>query len=335
MAVRELTTNRERSYQLEDEEDRNITLQTDVQTVFENILGEQSDGTERSCSYCSTETVVTDASSLRRGQHVSIPGQSLAVSGTSLYRHHAIIKETISYSGNNVELKLIHFNKKDGKIKIYETIESYKLHIHELRVRDYRHPKYSPEEVVRRAEMVLNECGEGKFDSYNPLLCNCEHFVTWCIIGKDESFQVQGLKVCIENVLKFVFGGNSKTVQFLLRIMFNSSDEIASALTSATATPVGILAGSIVAYFIYCTFCTISQWKQYNSDKTICWPCFKENLMKLWLPFAAYFGTSILTYIVQRIVLPLLAPWFGVSLLVLLLILSTALMWIIPFIKFT
>ncbi|KAL3882815.1 hypothetical protein ACJMK2_029121 [Sinanodonta woodiana] len=324
-------THKRKRYQLE-EEDRNISLQTRLQTAFENTLDHHPVRTENSCAYCSREIPVTNASSLQRGQHISLRSQSTAGFGKP-YRHHAIVKETISCVGNITTLRLIHFEKQKGKIKIYDSIESYDLTIHELRIITYIHPRYSPEKIIRRAEQVLNECGEGKFANYNMLTCNCEDFATWCVVGKEESFQVQTLRVVIENILKYVFGGNSKITKFVLKALFLSSDEIASAMTSSTATPVGLLVGSVVAYFIYCIYFTVSLCKQYFKDRAICKSCLRKQLVKLWVQFSVYIGTSSLTFYVLRYVLPLLTPAAGIPLMVLLLVVSTALFIIIPLIK--
>lgn len=47
---------------------------------------------------------------------------------------------------------------------------------------------FTPEEVIDRAISRLGE------DEYNLVTNNCEHFVTWCVGGKAESSQVNGIR---------------------------------------------------------------------------------------------------------------------------------------------
>lgn len=56
-----------------------------------------------------------------------------------------------------------------------------------LRLRCHDQAKYSPQEAVERAKSRLGEC------SYNLLFSNCEHFVNWCIEGKEYSRQVDNI----------------------------------------------------------------------------------------------------------------------------------------------
>ena len=56
-----------------------------------------------------------------------------------------------------------------------------------LRLRSHDQAKYSPQEAVERAKSRLGEC------SYNLLFSNCEHFVNWCIEGKEYSRQVDNI----------------------------------------------------------------------------------------------------------------------------------------------
>ena len=56
-----------------------------------------------------------------------------------------------------------------------------------LRLRCHAQAKYSPQEAVERAKSRLGEC------SYNLLFSNCEHFVNWCIEGKEYSRQVDNI----------------------------------------------------------------------------------------------------------------------------------------------
>ena len=56
-----------------------------------------------------------------------------------------------------------------------------------LRLRSHANAQYSPKEAVERAKSRLGEC------NYNLLFSNCEHFVNWCIEGKEFSRQVDNI----------------------------------------------------------------------------------------------------------------------------------------------
>jgi len=54
-----------------------------------------------------------------------------------------------------------------------------------LRIVAHPEPKYSPEEIVRRARSRLGE------NDYRLLTNNCEHFCNWCLRGVSRSAQVE------------------------------------------------------------------------------------------------------------------------------------------------
>ena len=56
-----------------------------------------------------------------------------------------------------------------------------------LRLRSHDNAQYTPKEAVERAKSRLGEC------NYNLLFSNCEHFVNWCIEGKEYSRQVDNI----------------------------------------------------------------------------------------------------------------------------------------------
>ncbi|MFM5681986.1 lecithin retinol acyltransferase family protein [Aeromonas veronii] len=58
---------------------------------------------------------------------------------------------------------------------------------HDFWIKEHAFPRYSREESAMRAFKRLGE------DWYNPVLNNCEHFVTWCITGFHSSEQVNNV----------------------------------------------------------------------------------------------------------------------------------------------
>ncbi|MDR0550006.1 MAG: lecithin retinol acyltransferase family protein [Deltaproteobacteria bacterium] len=48
----------------------------------------------------------------------------------------------------------------------------------------HSNPRYSPLEVIKRAESRLN------YDDYNIIINNCEHFCNWCVEDSSLSMQV-------------------------------------------------------------------------------------------------------------------------------------------------
>lgn len=94
------------------------------------------------------------------------------------YSHHGI------YIGNS---QVIHYSGfVDGMSSGAIEITSLKDFSRGQKIKVKKHivRTYSPEESVQRAYSRLGE------DWYNVLLNNCEHFVTWCIVGIHSSSQV-------------------------------------------------------------------------------------------------------------------------------------------------
>lgn len=96
------------------------------------------------------------------------------------YTHHGIFvgdKQVIHYTGKSEggEVAICHLN-------------DFCLNS-EVRVKDNVCPTYSAEEIVSRAYSRLGEM------EYNLFFNNCEHFVNWCIYGKERSSQLDSIAV--------------------------------------------------------------------------------------------------------------------------------------------
>lgn len=106
---------------------------------------------------------------MQRGDHL--------VSPRSGYSHHGL------YLGKD---KVIHYTgfssgRHQGKIAI-TTLEEFCAG-EGFSIQTYPFRMYTPEESAKRA---LSRLGE---DWYDMLLNNCEHFVSWCILGVHHSHQ--------------------------------------------------------------------------------------------------------------------------------------------------
>ena len=293
----------------------------------------------KACTDCSTKKMVTDVTCLKKGQHISFSGAKAKFyigflqKQVKLYSHHAIVKQVLSCTGQKVKLVLIHFWTKDDEgLAIRETEETFDLKFDELYIVEYTHPRYLPDEIVLRAERENNK--KSKFPKYCPVLKNCEHFATWCVVGKDSCFQVQDAVTNLSNALSTLLGKGSEIANFILRLTrpitglaFVSADEIATEVSSAAGhITLGVTSG---LYLLYCIVMTAYYIKQYR-NRTLCWLCLKHKLLNLWLRFGVFGITSMITYMVIHFVLPFLAPPVGIPVLCLLLILSTALIWLVP-----
>ncbi|MDJ0733128.1 MAG: lecithin retinol acyltransferase family protein [Nostocaceae cyanobacterium] len=93
------------------------------------------------------------------------------------FTHHGI------YIGNS---KVIHYWKnKVRKTKINRFSCGKNIH-----VKHYK-KSYSSSRVVKRAKKKLDE------RKYNLFLNNCEHFATWCKIGKHKSEQIDNVPIIV------------------------------------------------------------------------------------------------------------------------------------------
>ena len=314
-----------------------------VENELDDILEQQNTDDEKtSCSRCIEKKQVKETSWLAKGQHISVAGQRSTTyveplkKQIKLYSHHAIVKQVVSHTANKVKLKLIHFFETgaNGKRILSETEEVFDLQNDELYIIKYDKPRYDPDEIVSRAESALQNGAEVN-KTYGILMNNCEHFATWCVVGKGDSFQVAGLRTKILNVLKVLFGSGSKVCNYILRLrimrfLYLASDEIATGISNAAGhITLGVTFG---AYLIYCIVMTGYYFHRYRK-KEVCWTCLKRQLLDLWLQFGVFGVTSAITYVFIHFALPLIPTGVGIPVLILLLVLSAVLMWLVPKIR--
>ncbi|KAK3576355.1 hypothetical protein CHS0354_039292 [Potamilus streckersoni] len=302
-----------------------------------------NDGSDRSCADCSKARRVEDLSSLQRGQHISIPGEHSSYFFKSLgkrisaYRHHAIVKEIVHISGQTAEVILIHFSKKDNVIKVREQKQTFNLQYDELYMIEYQYPMYDPNTIVQRAESILKQSGNGElFKSYNPFTKNCEHFAIWCVVGEKYSLQAHTFINDIKQMLCSIFGDGSNIARLILRLFIDSSEEIASFVTNAIHAihlPSVVLGLRFAAHVIYCIIKTVYLIKQYRNEKKICWHCFKEKLLDLWLQLGVFGVTSVIIFVIVNFALPLLWPCAAIPIAILLVLVATALNLAVPRIR--
>lgn len=309
-------------------------LECDACSALENTvdqLNTNENCNKKSCANCSKPRRVTNVLSLKKGQHISMPGQystkyiKAEKKLRRLYDHHAIVKETKSAVGSFITMVLIHFTQIDGELGVYEETKEFDLREKEIYIVDYVFPKYDVDKIVTRAESILKQ--SDKFKTYNLVTGNCEHFATWCVVGEGESFQVQSVRQQIADGLSRFFGSGSKVAKGIFRLLFVSADEIAGGLSGLI--PELVLCGSAALYLIYCIVMTVLHKRDYSQGK-MCWSCLKGKLLDLWLTLLAFGVTSIFTFIIFHFALPLMSPTVGIPLIILLVLLALAFQMTVP-----
>ena len=108
--------------------------------------------------------------SLNPGDHIKVR--------RNIYSHHGI------YIGND---EIVHYG---GELKNRDCAQVCKVSLDVFLqggtpdIVKHRNVQFTPEEIVERA---LSRMGEAKYDL---VFENCEHFATWCTVGKKKSRQV-------------------------------------------------------------------------------------------------------------------------------------------------
>lgn len=127
--------------------------------------------------------------------------------GDHLYVERALLGVPVkaaAYTHHGIDLgdgRVVHFDGeptrvKDACIKI-STLEDFRIGA-KVRIRRHKKPKYSREEIARRALFSVGT------KNYNLIFNNCEHFATWCVTGESSSKQVESVG---RKVLKFIRSG--------------------------------------------------------------------------------------------------------------------------------
>lgn len=152
------------------------------------------------CLYCYSTKRVYDVTKLRRGQHVTMSGESSAIRCFNRYSHHAIVKSCQALNDNMVVLTLIHVcaSPEEEIRHPRETTEIYDLVSDEIQIVNYIYTTFPEDIVISRAEEK-----KMKPFKYNVRTANCEHFCHWCCIGQWESRQATDL---MENAPKTCLG---------------------------------------------------------------------------------------------------------------------------------
>jgi len=159
------------------------------------------------------------------------------------YTHHGLYignDEVIHYSGNadglskgSIEVTSVH-DFSDG---------------YSVRVREHFIRTYDENQSVERARSRLGE------DWYNVLVNNCEHFVTWCIVGFHSSSQVNNLISSVTTAYKFASTAKTaQATQAVVSLVARQSIEREAAkfvgsnvAKSTLSNGVGLLTGSTIA----------------------------------------------------------------------------------------
>ncbi|XP_053387353.1 uncharacterized protein LOC128551063 [Mercenaria mercenaria] len=289
----------------------------------------------KSCANCYKSRRVENVSWFEKGQHIRFQGDHLTLNiGRKLvkvYHHHAIIKRVNNIFRNSVELVLIHFSKVDKTIKIIEETNAYNLKNDEIHIIEYMRPRYSREEIIRRAESMVtkqqNTEESKQFESYNLVSCNCEHFASWCVLGEGESFQAKGALKSCARIFSRISGSGCKVRRFVKQFLYNATDEIAVGFDIGKHLPIILIGSTAVIYLIHTVAMTFSYYRKHSRGK-LCKACFKREVVTLWTHFGAYFTISGLSYLLVHFVSPILngSP-FGMPLLLILVFLSLYLQW--------
>jgi len=166
----------------------------------------------------------------KRGDHLISPRTG--------YSHHGL------YLGNNQVIHYTGFSqgRHHGVIAITSLAEFCQGE--SFTVQTYPFRLYSHDESADRACSRLGE------DWYDVLLNNCEHFVTWCVLGIHSSHQVNQLIAAAALTRKLLAAPVPETVAkdtAVHLIQQAATSTVSSASRHTTSTVAGLIAGGSVA----------------------------------------------------------------------------------------
>ncbi|XP_053385356.1 uncharacterized protein LOC123539129 [Mercenaria mercenaria] len=303
-----------------------------VETFPDEEKGDVAPESKISCARCVSHVRVERVSQLKKGLHIAMPGKQILHGYDSsnrkqkwIYMHHAIVKDIVAMDDKKyiAEVKLIHMWENERReLGLCESVATFALTNDELYIVVYRHPRYTPNQIVERAEKALNdrenarmESRKIRFSDYNLVTTNCEHFATWCVVGLIKSHnELHWWKQLGQKILEFgeseqvmemkariveVFGDGSMVFKFLSKLLYQSSDEIAKVVNVGMPDASTVLGGAAASYILYCLVMTIYFHVKYTR-KEICMSCYRDNVMDLWTKCSVYGITSVVTYFIMN-----------------------------------
>ena len=152
------------------------------------------------CIECIYEDPVTELSQIEPGQHILFQ--------RAKYDHHAIVVETEkSVNGNKTKLMVAHATNTSsggvttfllGRGKAELQIQSIDIDLDTDKIIIYRYRAsvnpFPATEVVARARKEIEQISKDGY-KYNIFDNNCEHFATYCILGRKVSLQASKAKL--------------------------------------------------------------------------------------------------------------------------------------------
>ncbi|KAK3586256.1 hypothetical protein CHS0354_020015 [Potamilus streckersoni] len=121
--------------------------------------------TPTGCAYCSEKVRLVSFKQLQPGAHICQGGQNSMLymnrNQKCLYTHHAIVKNVNCSTETDTKayITFIHYYSTpyDAEVKIRETREERDLLIHEMYIVRYRYARFQPDQVLERAQKVLDD----------------------------------------------------------------------------------------------------------------------------------------------------------------------------------
>ncbi|XP_052790471.1 uncharacterized protein LOC128224595 [Mya arenaria] len=279
------------------------------QSLEETLPAQTSE--QGTCYHCSEETKVINTSMLKRGQHITVPGEkTLEITNKIrtvipnfpfLYKHHAIIAKVNDENRYKVRLEIIQVDKSDThhvtKDEVY-----YDLRYDDIWIVNYLRVQRSSEEVAQAAEKAFDD---GVPCRYQLFTRNCEHFATSCVLGREHSLQVEEIFNTAERFANNLqVPGGRLVAKIVAKVISEFLDEIALGVTASKYIAGIVLGMTSVATLLYSVAMTMYYRKLYeNSDMCPC--CFRRKVTEVWLCFAVFASTSAVTFCMLNLAVPL------------------------------